>query len=242
MEIQFGVAKTSCHTREESYETCEFIERPSGGQSLLFCEGFHNDAKGKTASSIIVNKIMAKIAEGQRDSVAIRTVSDQIFRDHVGMLAGSFSMISADFETDTIAVSRCTAAPIYYYQRGMLNIWDHENPQIGSRKDVHPSITEIPFEPGTLIVMPSSGVLKAGELYGWQPDLFTLISDIAEEGSEMNARQIADMILAEAIYADQNKPHDDMAVSVLRVYDSVPNPVRYMHVTIPLSDNTQNYL
>ena len=66
-------------------------------------------------------------------------------------------MFSTDFESMTIVVSRCADFPVYFYQRGVLDSWHSPAEKIGSSKNMHPSITELPMEPGTTILMLSEG-------------------------------------------------------------------------------------
>ena len=145
MVIEFGVAKTGRYDIEESDETTEIIERPMGGQTVVYCSGIRNGRKSKILSSVIANKVLEKTAESFKDSSAIKYVSDQINREYAGEVCGNFCMFSADFETKTIVVSRCTNLPVFYYQHSQFNVWDTKTQQIGSGKGIHPVITEIPI-------------------------------------------------------------------------------------------------
>ncbi len=234
MIIEIGVAKNSRYDSIDSNETTEIIERPSGGQSIVYCSGKRNSAKSKTISSMIVNRILEKTAESFRDSTAIKSVSDQIFRDYSGDSSGDLCMLSADFESETIVVSRCTRFPVYYYRRGNLNAWNTPAEPIGSSKGLHPSITEIPIEPGTVIVMLSEGILNAGQSTGEDGEIVDLILNIAEESSEFTADKMADFFLKQAIRSDMNKPHDDMTALVLKVYNETASLHRSVFMTCPV--------
>ena len=217
MVIEIGAAKCSRFGDADSDETTEIIERPSGGQSVVYCSGKRNGRRSKIISSMIVNRVLEKTAESFRDSTAIKSVSDQIFRDYSGDTSGDLCMISADFESETIVVSRCTRYPVFYYRRGMLNVWNTPAEQVGSDKGLHPSITEIPIEPGTVIVMLSEGILKAGHSTGEEGDIVDLILNIAEESREATADYMAEFFLNRALGLDQDKPHDDMTAIVMKV-------------------------
>ncbi len=219
MVIEIGAAKTSHYDSIDSEETTEIIERPSGGQTLVYCSGQHGGTKSKTISSLIVKRILEKITENFRDSTAIKNISDLIYRAYSGETWGDLCMLSADFESETIVVSRCTSFPVYYYRRGSLNAWNTPAEPIGSIKGLHPSITEIPIEPGTVIVMLSEGILSAGRTTGEDGAIVDLILNIAEESSEFTADKMADFFLQQAIRSDLNKPHEDMTAIVMKVDD-----------------------
>ena len=143
-------------------------------------------------------------------------------------------MISADFESETIVVSRCTRFPVFYYQRGILNTWDTEAAPIGSLHGAHPSITEIPLELGSLIIMLSEGILTAGESTGESYDYQDLILNVIEDHNELSADSIAELFLKHALLLDQNKAHDDMTAVVMRVGSQSPIFTRRILMTCPV--------
>ena len=234
MIIEFGVAKNGRFDLEESDETTEIIERPAGGQSMVYCSGKRNGQKSKTLSSVITNKVLEKTAESFKDSSAIKSVSDQINREYAGEVSGNFCMFSADFETATIVISRCTHIPVYYYQHGILNVWNADAQRIGAVKGIHPSITEIPIECGTVIIMLSDGILHAGRAHGKESDITDLILNTIEDNEEGTADQIANFFLSCATTLDENKPHDDMTAIVIKVCNDSFLRTRRMFVTSPV--------
>lgn len=236
MEIQIGIAKTSRFDRPFSQESFETTERPAGGETVVFCDGMSDGLKDKTWSAIFVNKTIGMIAEGHRDSIAIKTISNQIFHEQAGNVEGKLGVISADLSTRTVVTSRCMSTPVYYYQRGVLDEWVNGCRNVGSGKSVSPCVTEIPMEPGTLVVMLSDGAYYAGRDYQRQIDVPSLIQGVIDESSELNARIIADFILAQAIAYDQNKPMDDMSVIVMKIARCNPSHVRRMMFTVPIPD------
>ncbi len=234
MVIEIGAAKTGQFDSIESDETTEIIERPAGGQTIVYCRGRRNGRKSKTISSVIVNKILEKITESIRDSIAIRSVSDQILRAYAGETCGDLCVISADFESETIVVSRCTNCPVYCYSGGTLNEWNTPSEPIASSKGMHPSITEIPIQPGTVIVMLSEGILNAGHGISQDDDLEDIILSLAEDGNEQSADDMAAMLLQHAVRMDQNRPQDDMTAIVMKVKDYSPSFVRRVRLTCPV--------
>lgn len=234
MIIELGVAKQGRISSPENDETTEIIERPSGGESIIYCNGKRDGQPCKTISSIIVNRVLEKIAESFRDSTALRAVSDQIFREHSGHICGDLCMISTDFESGTIVISRCTNTPVYFYQRGLFDSWHTNAEQIGAIKGLRPSITEIPIEVGTTIIMLSEGALNAGKNTLEADEVEDLILSTIEESSEFSADRMADFFLNRAITLDSYKPQEDMTVIVVKVCNDSSSCSRRIFLTCPV--------
>jgi serine phosphatase RsbU (regulator of sigma subunit) len=81
--------------------------------------------------------------------------------------------------------------------------------------------------------MYTDGITNAGDRYGGNFDLCTLLESLLEE-QEPSAQQIADALLSQAMRLDQNRPNDDMSVVVLRVMHRNVDQVRRMMVTLPV--------
>ena len=236
MVIEIGAAKCGRFQGYESEETFEVIERPLGGQSIVYCKGKRDGIDSKTISSVIVSKILEKIYDSQRDSTAIKTVNDQIFRAYAGTAVGDLCMISADFESSTLVVSRCTNTPVYYYQRGMLNVWEQKAQRIGAERGLHPSITEIPIEPGTTVLLLSEGIINAGKKLGIYSDISDLLLNIADDGNEYHADQIAEFFLQRASMLNQYKPDEDMTAIIMRVKENTFSTTTKMLLTCPIPE------
>jgi len=234
MVIELGVAKQGRMSNPDSDETTEIIERPSGGESIIYCNGKRNDQPNKVISSIIVNRVLEKVSESFRDSMALRSVSDQIYREHSGHICGELCMISTDFQSGTIVISRCTNVPVYFYQRGIFDSWHTPAERIGSVKGLHPSITEIPIETGTTIIMLSEGALNAGKNTLAEDEVEDLILSTIEESSEFSADGMAEFFLKRAITLDSYKPQEDMTVIVLKVCSDSPSFTRKLMLTCPV--------
>ena len=234
MIIELGVAKQERISSPDNDETTEIIERPSGGESIIYCNGKRDGQPNKTISSIIVNRVLEKVAESFRDSTALRSVSDQIFREHSGHICGDLCMISVDFQSGTIVVSRCTDIPVYFYQRGSFDSWHTTAEQIGSVKGLRPSITEIPLEAGTTLIMLSEGALNAGKNTLEADEVEDLILSTIEESSEFSADRMAEFFLKRAITLDSYSPKEDMTVIVLKVCSDSPSFSRRILLTCPV--------
>lgn len=234
MVIELGVAKQGRINSPDNDETTEIIERPSGGESIIYCNGKRYEQPSKTISSVIVNKVLEKVAESFRDSTALRSVSDQIYREHSGHICGDLCMFSADFQSGTIVVSRCTDFPVYFYQHGEMDAWRTPADRIGSVHGLRPSITEIPMDPGTTILMLSHGVLNAGKGTMEADEVEDLILATVEESNELSADRMAEFFLKRAITLDSYKPREDMTVIVLKVCSDSPSFTRRIFLTCPV--------
>lgn len=234
MEVQIGVSKIGRFDYEENHETFEIIERPYGGQSLVLCKAKNDGTSDKEASSLIVNKTIGTIAEGRRDSIAIKQIAEYVFKLYSGNIKAALGIISADFETNTIVVSRCMEEPVYYMIGGNCSCWQNGCTTIGQNKVAQPSITEIPIAMGETVVMMTEGVHNAGKAFGKGLEIPVYLQAIAEETNELNARMIADHILHRAIELDQGSPLDEMTVVVLRVCEAIQPVHRRIMFAVPI--------
>jgi serine phosphatase RsbU (regulator of sigma subunit) len=105
---------------------------------------------------------------------------------------------------------------------------------IGLYHFTRPAITQLQAEPGLLVILTTDGIPTAGERNGLGSFDVTAYAESAVEPS-MDANEIADKLLSEAIARDQGRPRDDQTVTVLRLTDRHEEPlVRRMSVFVPL--------
>jgi serine phosphatase RsbU (regulator of sigma subunit) len=238
MDLRIGIAKTHKYTADESGETIEVIERPlCGGYSVVLCDGMNSGCQAKAISSFVVTRIASLISEGVRDSTAIRATSDQLFTTYSGKTEAYLNTVSIDLNTGTFVVSRNSPCPVYYYQRGIIDSWNNACQPIGGSKHIQPSITEMPIEAGVLIILFSDGVFTAGQSYGQEIDIPTLIHSMMDDSNSATAQQIADFILNQAIRLDQEKPCQDMCVMVMQVTPSDSGVIRKVSYELPIQTN-----
>lgn len=235
MEIQIAVAKTKKYGSLESGDTLEIIERPSGGLSAVMADAQLSGKEGKALSSMVVRKVISLLAEGVRDGAASRAASDHLFTDR-GAQPVCLNILSADLETNTIVISRNNPTPMFIAQRNRIEFLNAESEAIGISRNVKPTISEIPLESNTLVVMYTDGLLKAGALTGESVDICTLLESFLEE-QDPSPQLIADTILAQAIRLDQNRPSEDMSLVVLRVVPQATDQIRRMCVSMPVMKN-----
>ncbi|NMC52023.1 MAG: serine/threonine-protein phosphatase [Chloroflexi bacterium] len=229
------MAKTKKYGSLESGDTLEIIERPSGGLSAVMADAQLSGKEGKALSSMVVRKVISLLAEGVRDGAASRAASDHLFTDR-GAQPVCLNILSADLETNTIVISRNNPTPMFIAQRNRIEFLNAESEAIGISRNVKPTISEIPLESNTLVVMYTDGLLKAGALTGESVDICTLLESFLEE-QDPSPQLIADTILAQAIRLDQNRPSEDMSLVVLRVVPQATDQIRRMCVSMPVMKN-----
>ncbi len=237
MDLRIGIAKTQKYSADESGETIEVIERPSGeGYSIVLCDGMSSGSKAKAISSFVATKVIGLISEGVRDSTAIRAISDQLYTTYSGKTEAYLNIISIDLNSGTFVISRNNPYPVYYYQRGEIDSWSNPCQPIGGSKHIQPSITEIRIETGIMIVLVTDGVYNAGQIYGQEIDIPTLLHSMIDDNNSVTQQQIADFILNQAIQLDQEKPCNDMCVMVMQVTPEKSSEIRKISFELPISD------
>jgi serine phosphatase RsbU (regulator of sigma subunit) len=98
---------------------------------------------------------------------------------------------------------------------------------------VRPVISEVPIEPGLVIVIYTDGLVHAGERVGRPMDVCTSLKAMLED-QEPPPQEIADTLLAEAVRLDENRPSDDISVVVLKVLKRLGDDVRRMTIRLPI--------
>ncbi len=233
MEIQIAVAKTNKYASSESGDTLEVVERPNGGMSVVLSDGQTSGRGAKTVSTMVVRKVISLLAEGVRDGAAARAASDYLFTERNGKVSACLNIISADFQTGTLVVTRNNPAPIFIAQAGEIQCLSGESVSIGTSRNIRPAITEFQLSIGTTIVVYTDGLVHAGDRYGQFLDICTLLEGLLDDQSP-TSQLIADSLLFEAIRIDQGRPNDDMSVVVLRVVSGMDDQIRRMYVRLPV--------
>ena len=238
MEVQIAIAKTTKYGSEESGDTIEVVERPAGGISAVLCDGKNSGHTAKTISSMVVRKVISLLAEGVRDGAAARAASDFLFTEREGKVGVYLNILSADLQTGTLVLTRNNPAPVFLAQGDRVECLNVGGEPIGLARNIRPTISEVPLESGTTVVMYTDGVANAGQEVGGFMDICTMLEALLDE-QQPSAQWIADNLLSEAIRLDQNRPSDDMSVLVLRVTPGEVDDVRRMLVRYPTHPDKQ---
>ncbi len=233
MEIRIAAAKTGKYASSESGDSLEVVERPNGGLSIVLADGQTSGKGAKSVSSLVVRKVVSLLADGVRDGAAARAASDALFTEKNGKVSSTLNILSVDTESNTIVITRNNPAPMLTVVGESFSDINDDCSPIGWHRNIRPSISELPIQPGVLIVMFTDGILHAGSRVGDSLDIRLIISNLLECG-DPNPQEIADLILRSAMHLDNNRPDDDMSVVVLFVSKEDEKLIRRLSVELPL--------
>jgi serine phosphatase RsbU (regulator of sigma subunit) len=233
MEIQIAVAKTNKYASSESGDTLEVTERPNGGMSVVLADGQTSGRGAKMVSSLVVRKVIGLLADGVRDGAAARAASDYLFTERNGKVSATLNILSIDLQTGTVVISRNNPAPVFIARGEAIDCLSSESARIGTSRNIRPSICEISLDAGLTIVMYTDGLSDAGDRYGHQIDVCTVLEALLEDQTP-TAQNIADSLLSQAIHLDDGRPSDDISVVVLSVIPNETDNIRRMMVRLPV--------
>lgn len=216
IEVQFGMAKTKKYAVSESGDTFEMVERPHGGLSFVLVDGQRSGKSAKAISNLVARKAIQLLGEGIRDGAAARAAHDYLFTYRAGKVTATLNIVSVDTESKTIVVSRNNDSPvIVFHPQDGMRLLDEPSRSIGTSRRAKPSITEMPIEPGLMVVTFTDGLRHAGKLSGNGAfDYLALMQQLVEQ-STTNPQEIADALVAGAVAQDDGRPRDDISVLVI---------------------------
>lgn len=235
MELKIAIAKVDRHGSSTSGDTVEVTERPNGGISVVLADGQKDQIDQKSISTMVSHRVIEYISQGMRDSAAIRSASNNIFAEYQAQVQAHVNVISVDFQSNTILISRNNPIPVFLITEDIVDCLANECEPIGWRADISPSIVELPITPGMAIVIFSDGVFNAGREEQENPEICTIIEALVEE-QEPSAREMADFLLNRSIRLDEGRPKDDMSVIVLLISPQETDRVRRMNVSMSLDE------
>ncbi|MGA2488939.1 MAG: PP2C family protein-serine/threonine phosphatase [Anaerolineales bacterium] len=233
MEVQIAVAKTNKYAVTESGDTLEVVERPNGGLSVVLADGQTSGRGAKAVSMLVVRKVIGLLAEGVRDGAAARAASDLLYTEKQGKVSATLNIISVDMHTGTLVLTRNNPAPFFMAHREQVDCISTDSNPIGFARNTRPVISEIPVEPGLVVVIYTDGLLHAGSRIGRPMDVCTSLTAMLED-QDPSPQAIADALLAEAVALDEGRPVDDISVVVLKVLKRRGDAVRRMTVRLPI--------
>jgi serine phosphatase RsbU (regulator of sigma subunit) len=232
MRIDIDVAKVPKHDCDISGDTVDVVERRDGGLSLIIADGMGSTADAKFTSSFVVNKAMSLIAEGTRDGAASRAAHDALYSVRSGKASVGLTIVSADFATNSLVVSRNSHCPVLVKRGDELLVYQESVSQIGTEQMVKPNIYVLDLVPDTTVVTFTDGFMQCGGKgsAGWE------LKDIVMEVKQDLARSgsVAMTLLDKALARDKNKPKDDISVAVMSVSPhTARHKIRRMQVSMP---------
>lgn len=235
MEIEVAVAKIGKWATSQSGDTLEMVERPQGGFSFVLVDGQRSGRAAKAISNLVARKVISELAEGVRDGAAARAAHDYLYTYKGGKVSATLNILSVDLITDTLVLSRNSRCPIVVVTAGGgMKLLNEPAEPIGVRRGTKPSITELPLEVGTLAIVYTDGLERAGS---WSRPLFDVpqaARELVNQG-EMTAQGVADALLEQALTLEDKRPRDDISVLVLLITEhSAENQVRRLLLRVPL--------
>ena len=233
MEAQIAVAKTNKYAVSESGDTLEVVERPNGGVSIVLADGQTSGRGAKVISSMVVRKVISLLAEGVRDGAAARAASDSLYTEKQGKVTCTLNIVSIDLQTGTLVLTRNNPVPFFVAREEEVDCISSPSTPIGVSRNVRPVISEIPVEPGLVVVIYTDGLVHAGERIGRPMDVCTSLKAMLED-QDPSPQAIADSLLSEAMNLDEGRPVDDISVVVLKVLQRNGDDVRRMTVRLPI--------
>jgi len=234
IEARIAAAKVSKYATSESGDTLEVVERPRGGLSLVLADGQRSGRAAKAISNIVVRKAVALLAEGVRDGAVARAAHDYLFLHRGGKVSAELNIVSIDLVSRTLVISRNSHCPVVVVQDSQLTLLDEPSVPIGIYSGTKPTITQLPLQPETYLVVFTDGILEAGRHSDRRLDVTTLVPELLAAATG-DPQALADALLERAVAADQGRPRDDISVVVVAVVtrDDVDD-VRRMSVSFPI--------
>lgn len=238
LEIEVAVAKVGRHGSGESGDTLEMIERPGGGFSFVLVDGEGSGRGAKTLSNLLATRAISLLKDGARDGAAARAVHDYLYTYRMGQVAATLNILSVDFQSGKILMSRNNPAPFYVLDRRGLHTYAEPSTPIGLQPMIKPVITELPVQAYTYVVLFTDGLSRAGERYGEDLELLNFLSGWRPEAGR-GARDLTDEVLRRALELDRGEPADDMSILTLAVLPSeAAHRVRRLETRAPFEAPT----
>jgi serine phosphatase RsbU (regulator of sigma subunit) len=231
LEVQMAVAKINKYASAESGDTVEMVERPHGGISIVMADGQRSGRSAKAISNIVVGKAISLLAEGVRDGAVARAAHDYLQTQRGGQVSAELIIVSVDLVTKTLVISRNARCPILLRQGDVTSWVDQTSEAVGIHRNTKPTITELKLAAAITVIAFTDGVWAAGHRTGEKIDLPAILHTIGDG----NAQLVADTILTEALRLDQNRPHDDATVLVIKIMPALqPDMVRRLFMRFPI--------
>lgn len=234
MEVHIAVAKLSKFGVGESGDTVEVVERPRGGVTAIMADGQTHGRAAKRVSQLVVAKAAQLIADGVRDGAVARGVHDHLYAARDGKVSTELTMVSADFRTKSLVITRNTHAPVLLRrENGVIERLEQYVEPIGVHEVMKPLITEVPLQPGIVVLSFTDGVLTAGRRYATELQIADVAAMVAA-AEPHRVRELADGLLERALDLDKRRPADDMSVLAVGLSPSLNTDEQIRRLTISM--------
>jgi len=214
LELQAAAAKIGKYGSPESGDTVEMIERPQGGFSFVMVDGQGSGRGAKTLSNLVTARAIGMLKDGARDGAVARAVHDYLYGYRNGQVSAALNLVSVDFVSRTIVMSRNNPLPFYVLTPEGLASFNEASSPIGLYPNTKPVITQHDIRDRMYTICFTDGIAQAGMRYGQDMDLANYLASLRCDGT-CSAQEMAEQILVRAIEMDQGRPNDDMSVMVI---------------------------
>lgn len=240
LDIHVAVAKVSHSTAVESSDTLETIERPGGGVSFVLVDGQGQGRGAKTLSNLVITRAISLLKDGARDGAVARAVHDYLYTYRMGQVAATLNILSVDFVSGNILMSRNNPAPFFVLTPQGLRTYNEPSSPIGLQAMTRPLITEFPIEPFHYVVMFTDGLLHAGEKYGEDIELINFLAGWPAANG-LGPDNLTEELLRRALELDRGQPGDDISIVTLAVLPAHEHSkVRRLRLSIPFETAVQS--
>lgn len=234
LELRVAIAKTKKYASGESGDSVEIVERARGGLSVILSDGQGSGKSARITSSMVVNKAVSLLADGARDGAVARAVHDFLYAHKNGRVSATLTIVSVDLHSKTLLISRNSHTPVIVVGPRETKIFDRLVSPIGVHNMMKPEISELPLEPGTIIVTFSDGALDAGKRYGTNMTIEDFVDQVTGYRPE-EVQDLVDNFLRKTCSLDQNRPADDTAIVALALGENKEDlKVSKMSVVFPI--------
>jgi len=233
MEAQIAVSKIGKYATSESGDTMEMVERPGGGLSFVLVDGQRSGKSAKAISNVVARKAISLLADGVRDGAAARASSDYLYTHRAGKVMATLNILSIDLQSKSLVIVRNNPAPVILIQDSNITLLDEPVDVVGIKREIRPSINEIPLTLNLVAIVFTDGLLLAGSRSGQRMDIVQCVKDMIADGPP-DPNCWADKLLHDAVKLDQGRPSDDISVLVVAIVPRQGDDSRQLTVRVPL--------
>lgn len=216
----------------QSGDSIELVERPLGGLTLILADGQGSGPAARRISRMVAMKAVQLIADGSRDGAVARAVQDMLYTAREGRVTATLALLSVDFHTRTLVIARNAPCPVIVKQADHVFRLDTRVEVIGTYRKTRPAMTELPADPGSVLLTFSDGLMNAGRRYGQ-----TIVWEAWDERLGLTRPDAIETfvqdLMDEALNLEHGRPTDDVSVMALALEGDDDSALRRLRASIP---------
>jgi serine phosphatase RsbU (regulator of sigma subunit) len=145
----------------------------------------------------------------------------------------TLNVLSIDLHSNSLVIVRNNPAPVILIKDSNITLLDEPVDVVGVRREIRPSINEIPLLLNLVAVVFTDGLVHAGDRIGQRMDIVQHIKTLMAEGPP-NPKRWAEKLIQDAVKLDQGRPSDDISVLVVAIVPRQGDEARQLTVRVPL--------